>query len=82
MLYLATFGALTLASHLAGYRLDMAAFEAASVSGNVGLSSGLTSAAMPSYLKVFFIIGMWAGRMEFMTLLVTVGLVFSLVRGR
>jgi len=82
VLYLATFGVLTLANHLAGYRLDMAAFEAASVSGNVGLSSGLTSASMPWYLKVFFIIGMWAGRMEFMTLLVTVGLVLSLVRGR
>lgn len=79
VLYIATFGALTIAGSLCGFPLDQAAFEAASVTGNVGLSSGLTSATMPSLLKVMYIVGMWAGRMEFMTLLVSLGLLVSVV---
>lgn len=53
----------------AGFPFGMAAFECASVTGNVGLSIGVTSAAMPAYLKLTYIIIMWLGRLEFMSVL-------------
>ena len=67
MAYVVTFAAGTLAGMLSGYPFGMAAFESASVTGNVGLSIGVTSAAMPSALKVIYIVIMWLARLEFMS---------------
>ena len=39
-------------------------FEVASAVGNVGLASGLMTAASPPIAKVVFIIDMWVGRLE------------------
>ncbi|MBS3814984.1 MAG: TrkH family potassium uptake protein, partial [Hadesarchaea archaeon] len=39
-------------------------FESASAQGTVGLSVGITGNAMPSILKVVYIIQMWIGRLE------------------
>jgi len=44
-------------------------FESASALGNVGLSSGITSPSMPDGLKILYIVMMWAGRLEFISIL-------------
>lgn len=67
ILYIATFSVGTLAGLLAGFPLSMAAFEAASATGNVGLSIGVTTAAMPAFLKVVYIAVMWLARLEFLS---------------
>lgn len=67
--YIITFTLGTLAGMLAGFPVDMAAFESASVTGNVGLSIGVTSVGMPAFLKFTYIIIMWLARLEFMSVL-------------
>jgi trk system potassium uptake protein TrkH len=39
-------------------------FESTSAQCTVGLSTGITSPSMPPVLEVFYIIQMWAGRLE------------------
>lgn len=80
VLYVATWAAAALAGVMAGYPLTEAVFEAASVTGNVGLSIGVTGAAMPAFLKVTYILVMWAARLEFMSVLALGGLAMSAVR--
>lgn len=67
--YVFTFAAGALAGMLAGFPFGMAAFESASVTGNVGLSIGLTTPAMPAFLKIVYIVIMWLARLEFMSVL-------------
>ena len=69
MAYILTFTLGTLAGMLCGYPFGLAAFEAASVTGNVGLSAGLTSVSMPAVLKVVYLIIIWLARLEFMSIL-------------
>ena len=69
ILYGVTFTAGTLTGMLCGYPFGMAVFESASVTGNVGLSIGLTTAAMPAVLKIVYICIMWLARLEFMSIL-------------
>ena len=65
--YVLTFTIGTLAGMLCGYPFGLAAFEAASVTGNVGLSIGVTTASMPAVLKGVYIVIMWLARLEFMS---------------
>lgn len=58
-----------------GYPVLSSAFEAASVTGNVGLSIGITTPAMPAGLKVYYIIAMYLGRLEFMSIFVLIGFI-------
>ena len=67
--YILTFSLGTLAGVLCGFPFIMSVFEAASVTGNVGLSIGLTSPAMPAFLKIVYIAIMWLARLEFMSIL-------------
>lgn len=76
ILYVATFAVGTLAGVAYGYPLQVAVFESASVTGNTGLSAGLTTAAMPSTLKLLYIVIMWAARLEFFSVLVFMGVVW------
>ncbi len=69
MAYIITFSVGTLVGMLAGFPFGMAAFECASATGNVGLSIGVTSPAMPAYLKLTYLVIMWLGRLEFMSVL-------------
>ena len=69
LLYIVTFTVGTLAGMLCGYPFGMSAFEAASVTGNVGLSIGLTTPAMPALLKALYVLMMWLARLEFMSIL-------------
>lgn len=72
LLYLATFGTGALVLTMYGYPLGQSLFEAASATGNVGLSSGVTSASMAPLVKVMFIGMMWVGRLEFLSVFVFV----------
>ncbi len=78
--YIATFAIGTLGGVFFGYPLTSSAFEAASVTGNVGLSIGITMASMPNTLKIIYIIIMWVARLEFMSVLALVAYAFFGVR--
>jgi trk system potassium uptake protein TrkH len=67
--YMITFSLTTMTGLLCGYPLGDSAFEAASVTGNVGLSIGVTQASMPTVLKLNYILTMWLARLEFMSIL-------------
>jgi trk system potassium uptake protein TrkH len=71
-LYVVVWILVTCATTAAGYDLPSSMFEAASVMGNTGLSAGVTNPAMPTYLKVVYYLGMWLGRMEFLSAFVMV----------
>ncbi|MDO9556512.1 MAG: TrkH family potassium uptake protein [Coriobacteriia bacterium] len=68
MLYMFTYvtGALIGAAY--GYPMGEALFESVSAAANVGLSTGITNPAMPTVLKLVYILQMWAGRLEFVAL--------------
>jgi trk system potassium uptake protein TrkH len=59
-----------------------AMFESASAQGNVGLSVGITSAAMPAVGKVVFIIQMLVGRLEILPVIALASFFISKVRPR
>jgi len=52
-----------------GYGAGPAMFESISATANVGLSTGITSASMPTGLKLVYMFQMWAGRLEFIAVL-------------
>ncbi len=52
------------------FTLSDALFESASAMGTVGLSSGITDPSMHPILETFYIIQMWAGRIEIIPILV------------
>lgn len=60
-----------------GYPISSAAFEAASVTGNVGLSIGVTSISTPAPLKIYYIIAMYLGRLEFLSVFALIGFIFG-----
>ena len=63
-----------------GYPASAALFESVSATANVGLSVGITSPTMPLVLKLVYIFQMWAGRLEFISIFVSLGFVLSLFR--
>lgn len=52
-----------------GYNASTSLFEAASMTFNIGMSAGIIAPGMPEVLKVLYIFDMWAGRLEFVTLI-------------
>lgn len=60
-----------------GYPVSSAAFEAASATGNVGLTIGVTSVMAPAPLKIYYIIAMYLGRLEFISVFALIGFVFG-----
>jgi trk system potassium uptake protein len=55
---------------LYGYAPLDSLFEVASALGTVGLSTGITSETLPSFLKIVLCMDMFLGRLEFVTFLV------------
>ncbi len=72
----------TVAGMLYGWSFSEASFESVSAAANVGLSCGVTSTAMPSGLKIVYIIQMWAGRLEFVSVFVLGGVIVAALKGR
>jgi trk system potassium uptake protein TrkH len=65
-----------------GYPLLDSLFESTSAAANVGLSCGITDASMPIILKVTYIIQMWAGRLEFMSVFALFGFIVAFFKGK
>lgn len=80
--YVTTFFIGALIGMLCGYPFIQSLFESISATGNVGLSCGITGIAMPTALKVTYIVQMWAGRLEFMSVFVFLGFILAVVKGK
>lgn len=71
--YMVMFSIGTLLGTYYGFSFADSAFEAASVSGNVGLTIGVTTPAIPPLLKVYYIVAMYLGRLEFLSVFALIG---------
>jgi trk system potassium uptake protein TrkH len=80
--YFITFAGGTLLATFYGYPLLESSFEAASVTGNVGLSIGVTTASMPALLKIYYIIAMYLGRLEFLSVFALFGYIIGGIKKR
>lgn len=78
--YMATLTIGTALGTYYGYSFADSAFEAASATGNVGLSIGVTSPAMPAAMKVYYIVAMYLGRLEFLSVFALIGYFFGGVK--
>jgi trk system potassium uptake protein TrkH len=65
-----------------GYPFLDSLFESTSAAANVGFSCGITDTSMPAILKVTYIIQMWAGRLEFMSVFALFGFIVALFKGK
>lgn len=80
ILYIVLFAGGVILSTAYGYPMAESAFEVASVSGNVGLSLGIISATMPVAMKWYYIMAMFLGRLEFISVLALIGMMIKGVR--
>jgi len=80
--YLFLYGLGTLVGVGLGYPFLEALFESTSAAANVGLSCGITDTSMPAILKVTYIIEMWAGRLELMSVFALFGFFVAYVKGK
>lgn len=80
--YLCLYGLGAIIGIAAGYPALESLFESTSAAANVGLSCGITQAGMPAVLKITYILQMWIGRLEFMSIFTLIGFFVALVRGK
>lgn len=80
--YLTLYGVNSIVGALYGYDFLQAAFEGVSAGSNTGLSCGVTAPTMPAVMKVLYIIAMWLGRLEFMSVFALGGYFLAMIRGR
>lgn len=80
--YIILYGLGTLIGMFYGYSFLESLFESTSAAANVGLSCGITSPAMPAGLKITYIIQMWAGRLEFMSVFTLIGFLIAAIKGK
>lgn len=80
--YIILYGLGALVGMFYGYPFLEALFESTSAAANVGLSCGITNIDMPAMLKVTYILQMWAGRLEFMSVFTILGFLFASVKGK
>ncbi len=80
--YCTTYGIGALVGVYYGYDLVQALYDSVSAGSNTGLSCGVTAPGMPALLKLTYILQMWAGRLEFISLFALLGYGIALVRGR
>jgi len=80
--YLMLYAAGSIIGMFFGYPFLDSLFESTSAAANVGLSCGITNVAMPAALKITYILQMWAGRLEFMSVFTLIGFFIAAVKGR
>jgi trk system potassium uptake protein TrkH len=78
LLYFTILGGGALVLMFMGYNGADSLFEIASAQGNVGLSTGITSAALNPVGKLVLIFNMWVGRIEIIPVLVLAQAIFKL----
>ncbi|MCS7179753.1 MAG: TrkH family potassium uptake protein, partial [bacterium] len=78
MMYITTYLIGGIIGTFFGYPFLHSLFESTSACANVGLSVGITNPNMPNFLKVVYIIEMWIGRLEFMSIFVFIRYLLSL----
>ncbi|MBN1445615.1 MAG: TrkH family potassium uptake protein [Candidatus Omnitrophica bacterium] len=78
ILYVAVYLAGGVIGSFYGYPFLPALFESVSATANVGLSMGITSPLMPNGLKIVYIMQMWLGRLEFISVFVLFKFILSL----
>jgi len=78
--FIFTYAAGAIAAMALGYPAMSSLFESVSATANVGLSSGITNPSMPLILKLVYIFQMWIGRLEFISIFVSLGFIFSIFR--
>jgi trk system potassium uptake protein TrkH len=76
-IYIMTYVIGSLVAIALGYDAIPAAFESISATSNAGLSAGLTNPSAPAILKTIYIIAMWMGRLEFLTVLALIASLFA-----
>ncbi len=69
MLFCVAFLITTIATVTFGYDAAPAMFESVSMASNIGMSCGIIQPGMPDVLKAIYIVMMWAGRLEYITLI-------------
>ncbi|MFH1413655.1 MAG: TrkH family potassium uptake protein [Candidatus Omnitrophota bacterium] len=82
VIYLALYGIGAIVGMILGYPFLNALFESTSAGANVGLSCGITNVSMASALKVTYILQMWAGRLEFMSIFALIGFFVATIKGK
>lgn len=80
--YILLYGLGTLIGVWLGYPPLDSLFESTSAAGNVGLSCGITDASMPTILKITYMVEMWAGRLEIMSVFALVGFLVAFIKGK
>jgi len=80
--YLVLYGIGALVGMLYGYPFLDSLFESTSAAANVGLSCGITTPGMPAGLKITYIVQMWAGRLEFMSVFTLIGFFVAAIKGK
>lgn len=65
-----------------GYSFTKSLFESVSAGANCGLSCGITTPSMPPLMKVYFILSMWMGRLEFASIFALSGFLVSVIKGK
>ncbi|MEG2948463.1 MAG: TrkH family potassium uptake protein, partial [Raoultibacter sp.] len=68
-LFIVTYAAGALIGIAHGYEATQAIFESVTMASNGGVVAGISTPGMPITLEVVYILEMWAGRLEFITLL-------------
>jgi trk system potassium uptake protein TrkH len=80
--YLALYGIGALVGMFYGYPFLDSLFESTSAAANVGLSCGITTPGMPMGLKLTYIVQMWVGRLEFMSVFTLIGFFIAAIKGK
>jgi trk system potassium uptake protein TrkH len=80
--YLTLYGIGALVGMFYGYPFLDSLFESVSAAANVGLSCGITTPTMPVGLKLTYIVQMWAGRLEFMSVFALIGFFVAAIKGK
>lgn len=80
--YIALFFVGAGAGMLCGYPFMESIFESVSAAANVGLSCGITGPSMPDILKMTYIIQMWVGRLEFISVFALFGFIYAVIKGK
>lgn len=76
ILYGVTYIVGALAGIASGYEASQAIFESVAMASNGGITSGIVVPGMSWPLEIFYIFEMWAGRLEFVTLLALIIQIF------